>query len=244
MYYNYKEGKKKIEEILNNNTEIQNKEVPKDDSNFTYDNGIKSWIGSIFVDIVGSKKLIEGEKDIVVAKVLRSFTSEIISIMNSSDNVRQIGVRGDCVYGVFSTPYQPDIYELLTIATYINCLIKMLNKLLTKKNLPNINVGIGIGVGEDLIVKAGKKGTGINDRIWIGKAVIDACVLADKAGRNGNAIIGVSSLAYENFIEKLTEENSEAPKWFTQKFDFDLNKCSYYGNIIDNSFNKWIDENF
>ena len=47
-----------------------------------------------------------------------------------------------------------------------------------------------------------------------------------------DAIIVVSSLAYENFIEKLTEENSEAPKWFTQKFDFDLNKYSYYGNII------------
>jgi len=244
MYYNYKEGKKKIEEILNNNTEIQNKEVPKDDSNFTYDNGIKSWIGSIFVDIVGSKKLIEGEKDIVVAKVLRSFTSEIISIMSSSDNVRQIGVRGDCVYGVFSTPYQPDIYELLTIATYINCLIKMLNKLLTKKNLPNINVGIGIGVGEDLIVKAGKKGTGINDRIWIGKAVIDACVLADKAGRNGNAIIGVSNLTYDNFIEKLTENNSNAPTWFTKKYDYDLNKYSYYGNIINTEFDEWINENF
>ena len=142
MYYDYKEGKKKIEEILNNNTEIQKKEIPKDDSNFTYDNGIKSWIGSIFVDIVSSKKLIEGEKDIVVAKVLRSFTSEIISIMNSSNNARQIGVRGDCVYGVFSTPNQLDAYELLTIATYINCLIKMLNKLLTKKSFPNINVGI------------------------------------------------------------------------------------------------------
>lgn len=75
MYYNYKEGKKKIEEILNNNAEIQKKEIPKDDSNYTYDNGIESWIGSIFADIVGSKKLIEGEKDIVVAKVLRSFTS-------------------------------------------------------------------------------------------------------------------------------------------------------------------------
>lgn len=244
MHYDYKEGKKKIEEILNNNTEIQKKEIPKDDSNFTYDNGIKSWIGSIFVDIVSSKKLIEGEKDIVVAKVLRSFTSEIISIMNSSNNARQIGVRGDCVYGVFSTPNQLDVYELLTIATYINCLIKMLNKLLTKKSFPNINVGIGIGIGEDLIVKAGKKGTGINDRIWIGKAVIDACVLADKAGRNGNAVIGVSSFVYDNFIEKLTKENSEAPKWFTQKYDFDLNKYSYYGDIIDTNFNKWIEENF
>ena len=49
MYYDYKEGKKKIEEILNNNTEIQNKEVPKDDSNFTYDNGIRSWIGKAII---------------------------------------------------------------------------------------------------------------------------------------------------------------------------------------------------
>ena len=29
MYYNYKEGKKKIEEILNNNAEIQKKRNPK-----------------------------------------------------------------------------------------------------------------------------------------------------------------------------------------------------------------------
>ncbi len=243
MYYDYKKGKKKIEEILNNNTEIQNKNIPKDDNNFTYDNGIRSWIGSIFVDIVGSKKLIEGEKDIVVAKVLRSFTSEIISIMNSTNNARQIGVRGDCVYGVFSTPYQSDILELLALSSYINCFINMLNKLFSKKGFPNINVGIGIGVGEDLIVKAGKKGTGINDRIWIGKAVIDACVLADKAGRNGNGIIGVSSLAYNNFIEKLEESNSEARSWFTQKYDYDINSSTYYANIINTDFDDWIKEN-
>lgn len=33
----------------------------------------------------------------------------------------------------------------------------MLNKLLTKKGLPNINVRIEIGIGEDLIIKAEKK---------------------------------------------------------------------------------------
>ena len=243
MYYDYKEGKKKIEEILNNNAEIQNKNIPKDDSDFTYDNGIRSWIGSIFVDIVGSKKLIEGEKDIVVAKILRSFTSEIISIMNSTSNARQIGVRGDCVYGVFSTPYQSDILELLTLSSYINCLINMLNKLFSKKGYPTINVGIGIGVGEDLVIKAGKKGTGINDRIWIGKAVIEACVLADKAGRDGNGIIGVSRLAYNNFIEKLEESNSKARNWFTQKYDYDINSYTYYANVINIDFDDWIKEN-
>ncbi len=243
MFYDYEEGKNKLEEILNNNTEIQNENIPKDDTNFTYDNGIRSWIGAVFVDIVSSKKLIENEEDIVVAKILRSFASEIISIMNSSNNARQIGVRGDCVYGVFSTPNKDDTYELLTIGTYINCLIKMLNRLLINKGYPTINVGIGIGVGKDLVIKAGKKGTGINDRIWIGKAVIDACVLADKAGRNGNPIIGVSSLAYINFIERLEKENSKAKSWFTKKYDYDINSYTYYGNIINTGFDKWIEEN-
>lgn len=243
MFYDYEEGKNKLEEILNNNTEIQNENIPKDDTNFTYDNGIRSWIGAVFVDIVSSKKLIENEEDIVVAKILRSFASEIISIMNSSNNARQIGVRGDCVYGVFSTTNKDDTYELLTIGTYINCLIKMLNRLLINKGYPTINVGIGIGVGKDLVIKAGKKGTGINDRIWIGKAVIDACVLADKAGRNGNPIIGVSSLAYINFIERLEKENSKAKSWFTKKYDYDINSYTYYGNIINTGFDKWIEEN-
>ena len=243
MYYDYKEGKKKVEEILNNNTEIQKKDIPKDDSNFTYDNGVKSWIGSIFVDIVDSKKLIGGENDIVVSKVLRSFTSEIISIMNNSDNVRQIGVRGDCVYGVFSTHSQKEVYELFIISSYINTLVKMLNKLFSKNRYPSIKVGIGVGIGEDLIVKAGKKGTGINDRIWIGTAVIDACVLADKAGRNGNASIGYSNLTYNNFIEELLKVNSNAKDWFVGNYDYSLGKTVYYANVINIDFNNWINDN-
>ena len=243
MYYDYKEGKKRIEEILNNSAEIQKKEIPKDDSNFTYDNGIRSWIGSVFVDIVGSKKLIENEKDIIVAKILRSFTAEIITIMNSSPNARQIGVRGDCVYGVFSTPYQRDTMELLNIASYINCLIQMLNKLLNKKGYPNIKVGIGIGIGEDLIIKAGKKGTGINDRIWIGKAVIDACVLADKAGRNGNGTIGITKTVYDNFIEELLKESPNAKSWFESRYDYDINNTVYYSNVVIAEFVNWINEN-
>lgn len=245
MLYDYKEGKKRIEDILNNSAEIKKAEkIPKDDSNFTYDNGIRSWIGSIFVDIIGSKKLIKDQKDITVAKILRSFTAEIITIMNSSDNARQIGVRGDCVYGVFSTPFQSDIYELLDISSNINTMVKMLNKLFTKKGYPNISVGIGVAAGEDLIIKAGKKGTGINDRIWIGQAVIDACVLADKAGRNGKSSIGYSSMTYNNFIEKLEKEDDTARTWFSQEYDYTIEKTVYYGNIINSNFNKWIDNDF
>ena len=46
--YDYKNGKSRIEEILNNKMEIIEKEkVPKDD-NFTFDNGYYSWVSAIF----------------------------------------------------------------------------------------------------------------------------------------------------------------------------------------------------
>lgn len=241
MSYDYKEGKDRIKKILENNATIQKKEIPNDDTDFTYDNGIKCWIGSIFVDIVGSKNIIENKEDIVVAKVLRSFTSEVISILNTSDNMRQIGIRGDCVYGVFSCSKQKDTYELADLTFYINTLIKMLNKLFTKYKYPNIKVGIGMSIGEDLVIKAGRKGTGINDRIWIGKAVVEACVLADKAGRNGKSPIGFSSLAYTNFIELLEKEKSECRNWFTKYYED--GKYEYYGDVIKSSFNKWIEDN-
>ena len=81
-FYNFEEGKKRVEENLKNNEEIEEKNVPKDDSEFTYSNGIKSWIGSIFVDIVKSSDIIGKEEDIKVSKILRSFSSELITIMN------------------------------------------------------------------------------------------------------------------------------------------------------------------
>ena len=47
----------------------------------------------------------------------------------------------------------------------------MLNKLLDKRNLPNIKAGIGLAADKNLAVKAGRKSSGINDFVWIGKTV-------------------------------------------------------------------------
>ena len=239
MKYDYESGKKRIEEILNNNADIRDDVIPKEDKEFTYDNGVRSWIGSIFVDIVGSKKIITENSDKVVAKVLRSFISETIEILNSSDKVLQIGVRGDCVYGVFSCPSKPDVYEIADITFHINTLVGLLNKLFDKHNYPTIKVGIGMAIGKDLIIKAGRKGTGINDRVWIGEAVVDACVLADKANRNGNGAIGFNLDAYNNFIKQLEKiDGSECRNWFTEKIVND--KKVFFASIIKSEFNKWV----
>lgn len=244
MDYNYIDGKNRIKEILNNSAEIIKTNVPKDENKFTYDNGIRSWIGSIFIDIIGSTKLIKEESELIVSKILRCFSSEIIAILNSSNNVREIGIRGDCVYGVFSTPTQEDIYELFIMTSYINTYIKMLNKMLKSKGYKTIQVGIGMSVGEDLIIKAGQKGSGINDKIWIGDAVVDACNLANIAGRNGKDTIAYSTMSYNNFIEQLVKNvkdksANEVKKWF----NYDYMNNAYFANIIDVTFDNWVENN-
>lgn len=243
MKYDYKKGKEDIEKILENDTEILEKDIPNNDDNFTYGNGIKSWVGSIFVDIISSTELIKNNDELEVSKILRSFSSEIITIMNNSDNVREIGIRGDCVYGVFFCPTKQSTYELANIAFYINTLIKMLNKLFIQKGYNQIGVGIGVSIGnhKDLIIKAGKKGTGINDKIWIGDAVVNASNIANVAGRNSKEKIGFSSNTYNNFIDILQEKNpgKNVKNWF----NYDANDNTYYADIVKIEFDKWIDNN-
>ena len=53
MAYDYIRAKKDIKDVLNSKIEITPKEsIPESDSLFTYENGIKTWVGSIFVDMV------------------------------------------------------------------------------------------------------------------------------------------------------------------------------------------------
>ena len=49
--YDFKEGKRRVEEILSNNLEIKdNTYLPKTDS-LTFENAYYSWVGGIFIDI-------------------------------------------------------------------------------------------------------------------------------------------------------------------------------------------------
>lgn len=57
-----------------------------------------------FVDIRESSKLFTDKDKEKVAKIIRSFTSEIIEILREDDNLREIGIRGDCVYAIYTTP--------------------------------------------------------------------------------------------------------------------------------------------
>jgi class 3 adenylate cyclase len=225
-YDYYIEGEKRVREILNNKLEIiDSKSLPSVD-NLTFDNAYSSCITAIFVDIRDSTSLFADENKVKVSKVVRSFTSEVIEILRDDDNLREIGIRGDCVYAIYTTPTQKDVYECADKTFYVNTYIKMLNKLLEEKRLPSIEIGIGIGTAKELIIKAGRKGVGINNPVWIGDAVTKAANLSAVGNKRGRVVIAFSDLTYINIIDQLSASYPQAKDWFAK--DSDGNIGTYY----------------
>lgn len=242
--YNYKEGKKRLDEILNNDLETYKKEkLPISEDEFTFTNGYFTYVSAVFVDMRNSTKLCESIKKKETAKILRSFISETIEILRNSDNLREIGVRGDCVYAIYTTPRGDDVYEIADLCIWVNTYIKMLNKFFERKGLNKIKVGIGMDTDMELVVKAGRKNTGINSKIWIGKAVTHACHNASIGNKKGYKPMIFSARCYENFIDKLALVNNyvNVRKWFKSMLGLDGENV-LTANLVKKEFNKWIEK--
>ena len=240
--FDYKDSKDAVEKILLSTTKITSKtKIPASDNEFTYENGIKVWVGALFVDIVDSSKLFDGANE-DTARIIRSFCSEIINILKEDTNYHEIGIRGDCVYAIYNTETQGDLVKIFRHAYRINSFMIMLNTLLKKYDYKPIRAGIGLGCDEELVIKAGKSGTGINDKIWIGRALVDAAHLSETANRNGVDEIAISNVFYNNVIDILTNENSSYSNWI-KPYRVNYTTKFYHCSIIETNYNKWIDEN-
>lgn len=232
--YDYKKGKERVIDILSNELDVEEVDELPTDENLTYANAYRSWVTAIFVDLRDSTSLFTKENKKDVSRVIRSFTSEVLEVLRDKTNLREIGIRGDCVYAIYTTPQKKQIDEIMTSAAYINSLLKMLNQLFYKKNLPEITAGIGISSAQELVVKAGRKGTGLNNKVWIGDAVTKSANFSSLGNKNGNGPIIISSCTYSNI-----KDAENHPNWFSKKKDNELG-IYYDCNIIITDFDEWI----
>ncbi len=242
MTYDYKAGKQRVDDILNNKLEVLDKETIPNEDNFTYENAYYGWVTAIFVDIRNSTELFNHKDKVIVSKIIRSFTSEIIEILRPFENLREIGIRGDCVYAIYTTPSNTDEYNLFLATAYINTYLEQLNVQLSEKNYPRIKAGIAMATAKELVIKAGKKGSGINNLVWIGRAVTTAAKLSSLANKNGNYPIIYSKDSYDNFINKTSYTPEEIKRYFTPKTSIDFGKY-YTADLYISEYDDWIKTN-
>ncbi|WP_315077567.1 adenylate/guanylate cyclase domain-containing protein [Acinetobacter guillouiae] len=229
--YDFEKSRERIDEILNSsdNNYTNSKTIPNRD-NLTFTNGYYAYGTAVFVDMRGSKAYANNHRRPILAKVYRSYISELVAVLNSSEKVRELYIEGDCVWAIYDTPYKQDMNDIFSITGMVNSLIDTINIKLRKKNYTEIKAGIGVNYNETLMIKAGYKGSAINEITWIGNLVSETAELCSNANKNGNQRILFSNSFYENL------PNKEYKGWLEKNSSHDC----YGGYIVCSNMNNWV----
>jgi hypothetical protein len=167
-----------------------------------------------------SSELPDKHKRPTLAKIYRSYISEIVAIMNSNFLCKEIEIDGDCISGIYDTRYKSSINSVFNDSAKINSLIKTLNCKYKKNSITTIKAGIGIDYGRALMIKAGYSGSGLNKIVWMGEVLNDASKLCNMANKDGNKSLLVSETIYGN----LNEHNKGFlnKKWLKDYYEGDI----------------------
>lgn len=243
--FKYIESRKAVLDILDSKTQIRPEEtIPQNDSEFSYQNGVKTWVGALFLDMRDSSSFFTDNKPDIVARIMRAYYSEIIKILEDNANCREIGMRGDCIYAIYSAPKQADLNEIFDDAVVINTFNNMFQKILAQKNYPHFSMGIGLGASEDVVIKVGRKNSGYNDKLWIGDAVINASNLSSLGDSEKGYPIYVDSTFFYNIKSfPIGSGETETNESFFEE-DYYNNQTVYKCNVIKIKFEKWIEAGF
>lgn len=246
MDNDFSQLKQEITSILGEKTKIEEPiSFSKDDKEFTYSNGIRTWVGALFLDIRRSSKFFKENNEDVVARVLRAYFREIINYLSKNEKQREIGLRGDCVYAIYSVPEKSDLNNIFDDAVWLVTFNKMFQKILLQNHFPTFSIGIGLGAGKDLIIKAGKEHTEYHDKIWIGDAVINASNLSSLGESEFGYPIYADSTFYYNIKDfPLGADSNESNASLFQEFKTSNGMIVYRCNAIKTAFNNWINDEF
>jgi class 3 adenylate cyclase len=223
----------RIDEILDGDDEsYEEKDSVPSRETLTFDNGFYVNCSALFVDMRGSKKLSEKHKNPTLAKIYRSYISELVAILRNDINIKEISIEGDCVWGIFNTPKKVNIDSVFSTAARASSLVDILNYRYAKKKISEISVGIGITYGRALMIKAGYKSSGVNEVTWMGTLVAEAAKLCSNGNREYyDKEVMVSNVFYSNLNEK------------NQKLlAYSQNRGCYHGWVVNVGMDKWLKE--
>lgn len=226
----------RLKEILDSAEAFEEVNTIPGREKLTYSNGFYVNCTAVFIDIRESSKLPEKHTRPVLGKIYRAYLSECVAVMNSDPNCREIVISGDCVSGIMNTPSKPNIDRAFETAFSLNSLVNILNWRLEQKGYTPIRCGIGIAYGRALMMKAGYKGSGLNDVIWMGDVVNHASNLCHQGNKGIRKPIQVSTGIYSD----LNDHNKGllSPVYG----GIGLQPSHYEGDVIHKDINKWLSD--
>ncbi|MDD5052500.1 MAG: adenylate/guanylate cyclase domain-containing protein [Sulfuricurvum sp.] len=232
--YDFNKSIERINEVLDNSDSSYEdvKSIPSRDT-LTFGNGFYVGCSVLYVDIRGSTELTSKHTRPVLAKIYKTYISELVAVLKGHSKVNEIYIEGDAVWGVFDTPNKADVDELFSIGARVSSLVDILNIKYKKKGYSELKVGIGIADGSALLIKAGYKGSGINEVVWLGKVVAEAALLCSYGNKTyTDSEMMVSNIIYDNL-------NDANKKLLSKNYSRDC----YHGEVINTVMDAWVQKN-
>lgn len=228
--FNHVESAARIRDILGiPDSAFQERDAIPARTDLTFENGFYVNATALFVDIRESKKLGERYKLPHLARFNRVFVSEMVAVLRDHAEVREMFIEGDCVWALYNSDLKKNIDAAFSCAAQAISLTKIASHYLTKRGYEPFRVGIGMHYGRALMIKAGHKGSGINEVVWSGKLVSRAAELCSLANKYPALPIMVSDVIYTN----LNDHNKRLLSWNQQ------HGC-YHGDVINTVMNEWL----
>lgn len=226
----------RLKEILDSSETFDEVNTIPSRDRLTYSNGFYVNCTAVFIDIRDSSRLPETHKRPVLGKIYRAYLSECVALMNSDPNCREVVITGDCVSGIMNTPSKSDIDAAFDTSAKLNSLVNILNWRLEQKGYTPICCGIGIAYGRALMMKAGYKGSGLNDVIWMGDVVNESSNLCHQGNKWPRKVVQVSNVVFNNLKQEYKDLLSPVYG------GLGLNPSHYEGYVINMAMDNWLTE--
>lgn len=210
------------------------KSVPSADE-LTFENGFYVDCTALFIDIRDSSRLTSIHTRPVLAKLYRAYISEAIAVINSNAACREVIINGDCVSGIFNTPYKSDINGVFETAAMLNSMMAVLNWKFENKGYTPIKCGIGMDYGTALMVKAGYKGVAINEIAWMGDVVNKASNLCGMGNKGERMALQLSPSVHLN----LTDQYKALLRPI---YDLQWRLAHYESSAVNVAMSKWLEQ--
>ncbi|MBO9586747.1 MAG: hypothetical protein J7574_21485 [Flavobacterium sp.] len=237
IQFNIEESYERIEEIIDSSSTFDELEKIPNSDILTYNNGYYFNCYSIFIDVRDSSNLPNKYQKRILAKIYRAYISEIVAIFQSSQNCKEINIVGDSVWAIFEAQEKKDVLEVFHAAYASESLINNLNYKLCKKGISEIKTGIGICKGNALMIKAGFKGSGINDVVYMGHVVNQASKMCSKARKEVNSGLVIDNKTYED-LEGYHNNIDTYQSFFAQNYLGGY----YHGTVIRIDMQNWLNQ--
>lgn len=230
--YSIDKGVERINSILKSaDSDFSQSESIPDLSRLTYENGFYTKAAVIFVDIRKSQDLSKSNTKPALAKIYRAYISEVVAAISSNDQLAEVFIEGDAVWGIIDVGHKEHIAGLFNTAAMVASVVDLVNLFLSESGLPEIKVGIGLSCGETLVMKAGYKGSGINEFVWIGRVVGEAATLCSYGSKTPSDFRVMASHAFYKLLPPNQQSLLSFNRWL----------C-YHGDVVSPYIADWIRE--